>query len=325
MNCRWIRSMVRLSGVLLAGAATAVCAQTYPSKPVRLIVPFAPGGGSDVVARLIGAELPKVWGQQILVENRAGAGGIIGAEHVLRSPPDGYTMLLVEIGGLTIRSLLYKLPFDLLKDFAGVAVVAYGPNVLITHPSVPARSVADLIALAKARPGQLNFAIPGEGSVAHLAGVELEQTAGMRVSYIPYKGGGPALVDLIGGRVDFSFNGVLASLPQIKSGKLRAIAVATREPHTALPGVPTLSETVPGHESGSRQSVLASAAVPRDIIARWNAEILRMNAQPAMKERIAELGALPEFRTPAEFQQQIAADRQRWAAIIEKGQVKVSE
>lgn len=322
MNCRCVRSMVRVSGVLVAGASAAVFAQAYPAKPVRLIVPFAAGGGSDVVARLVGAELSKAWGQQIVVENRAGAGGIIGAEHVLRSPPDGYTMLLMEIGGLAIRSTLYKLPFDLLKDFTGVAVVAYGPNVLVTHPSVPARSVRDLIALAKARPGQLNFAIPGVGSVAHLAGVELEQTVGVKWSYIPYKGGGPAIVDLIGGQVDFSVNGVLATLPHIKSGKLRAIAVATKEPHPALPGVPTISETVPGHESGSRQSVLASASVPQEIIAKWNAEIMRINAQPVMRERLAAMGALPEFKTQAEFQQLIAVERRRWASIIEKGQIK---
>ena len=322
INNRWLRSVIPLCGAIVAGVPGAVSAQAYPAKPVRLIVPFAAGGGSDVVARMIGAELSKAWGQPIVVENRAGAGGIIGAEHVQRSPPDGYTMLLVELGGLSSRSTLYKLPFDLLKDFTGVAVVAYGPNVLVTHPSVPARSVRDLIALAKARPGQLNFAIPGIGSVAHLAGVELEQTLGVKVSYIPYKGGGPAITDLTGGQVDFSVNGLLATLPHIKSGRLRALAVATKEPHPALPGVPTLSETVPGHESGSRQAVLASAAVPQEIIARWNAEIMRINATPAMRERLAALGALPEFHTPAEFQRLIAAERQRWAAIIEKGQIK---
>jgi tripartite-type tricarboxylate transporter receptor subunit TctC len=324
MLMKMIRNQVAtwLGGLVCACLPMAAFGQAYPAKPIRLIVPFAAGGGSDVVARMIGAELTKAWGQPIVVENRAGAGGIIGAEHVLRSPPDGYTMLLVEVGGLTIRSLLNKVPFDLLKDFAGVAVVAYGPNVLITSPALPANSVSELIALAKARPGQLNFALPGVGSVAHLAGVELEQTTGVKFNYVSYKGGGPAMLDVLSGQVDFSVNGVLATLPHIKSGKLRALAVATKEPHPALPGVPTISATIPGHESGSRQAVLASAAVPRDIIAKWNAEIARINALPESRERLAALGALPEFHSPAEFQSLIAADHRRWARIIEKGQIK---
>jgi tripartite-type tricarboxylate transporter receptor subunit TctC len=187
---------------------------------------------------------------------------------------------------------------------------------------LPVQTVSELIALAKSRSGQLNFAIPGVGSVAHLAGVELEQSSGSKFNYVSYKGGGPAILDLMSGQVDFSVNGLLASLPHIKSGKIRVLAVATREPHPALPGVPTISQTIPGHESGSRQAVLASAAVPPDIIAKWNAEIQRITAQPEMKERLAALGALPEFMSPAEFQQLIAADRKRWAAIIEKGQIK---
>ena len=319
MNRKWTLSAASVSAVFAAGP---VLAQAYPAKPVRIVVPFAASGGSDVVARLLGAELTRAWGQPMIVENRAGAGGIIGAEYVARAAPDGYTMLLVEIGGLAIRSSLHKLPFDLLKDFTGVAVVAYGPNVLVTHPSVPVRTVRDLVSLAKKRPGEVNFAIPGVGSVAHLAGVELEQTVGVKLAYIPYKGGGPAIVDLIGGQVDFSINGVLATLPHIQSGKLRAIAVATKGPHPALPGVPTISQFVPGHESGSRQSVLAPAAVAQEIIARWNSEVTRINRQPAMQERLAALGAVPEFMTPVEFQQLIVSERARWAKIIEKGQIK---
>jgi tripartite-type tricarboxylate transporter receptor subunit TctC len=322
MKSKWFRWMTGLSAMLLAGGAAPLFAQAYPSKPIRLVVPFAASGGSDVVARMIGAELTKAWGQPIVVENRAGAGGIIGAEHVFRSAPDGYTMLLLEVGGLTIRSILNKLPFDLSKDFTGVAVVAYGPNVLITKPGLPVRSVAELIALAKSRPGQLNFAIPGVGSVAHLAGVELEQSSGSKFTYVSYKGGGPAILDLMGGQVDFSVNGLLASLPHIKSGKVQVLAVATKEPHPALPGVPTISQTLPGHESGSRQAVLAHASVPPEIIAKWNAEIQRITAQPEMKERLAALGAIPEFMSPGEFQQLIVAERKRWATIIEKGQIK---
>lgn len=322
MKSKWFSWMTGFSAIFLSGLSASLAAQTYPAKPIRLVVPFAASGGSDVVARMIGAELTKAWGQPIVVENRAGAGGIIGAEHVFRSAPDGYTMLLLEVGGLTIRSILNKLPFDLLNDFKGVAVVAYGPNVLITKPGLPVSSVAELIALAKARPGQLNFAIPGAGSVAHLAGVELEQSSGSKFTYVSYKGGGPAIVDLMGGQVDFSVNGLLASLPHIKSGKVKVLAVATKEPHPALPGVPTISQTLPGHESGSRQAVLAHASVPPEVIAKWNADIQRITAQPEMKERLAALGAVPEFLSPAEFQKLIAAERKRWAAIIEKGQIK---
>jgi tripartite-type tricarboxylate transporter receptor subunit TctC len=317
MNQQWICA----AALALAVPAHAQTAAPYPVKPVRVIVPFA--AGADTVARLLGAELTKAWGQQIVVENRAGAGGIIGAELVSRAPADGYTLMVIEIGGLTIRSSLYRnLPFDLLKDFAAVGVVAYGANVLVTHPSVPVRSVRDLIALARARPGQVNFAVPDVGSVAHLAAVELEQTAGVKFSYIPYKGGGPALLDLIGGQVDFSINGLLVTLPHVKSGRLRPLAVATKARHPALPEVPTLGETVPGHESGSRQSVLAPAGVPRDIVNRWNAEIARINATPAMQSRLAALGALPETVSPEEFQKFIAVEKARWARIIQKGQIK---
>lgn len=305
---------------LCAGAAWA---QDYPNKPIRIIVPFAAGGGSDTVARLLGTELTRAWGQQVIVENRAGAGGVIGTELTARAAPDGYTMMVTEIGGLAIRSTLYKnLKFDLLKDFAGVGVVAYGANVLVAHPSVPVRDTRQLIDLARARPGTLNFAVPGVGSVAHLAGVEIEQVTGIKLAYIPYKGGGPAIVDLIGGQVDFSINGLLATLPHVKQGRLRALAVATREPHPALPGVPTIAQTVPGHESGSRQSVLAPAGVPRAVLEKWNREIARVNATPEMRKRLAGYGALPETRTLDDFQRLIAGEKARWAKVIERGGIE---
>jgi tripartite-type tricarboxylate transporter receptor subunit TctC len=312
------------ASILCLFAITAsATAQTYPTKPIRIIVPFAPGGGSDIIARLLAADFTKAWGQQIIVDNRAGAGGIIGADLVAKSPPDGYTLMVVELVGLTIRSeLIQTLPFDLVKDFAPVGVVAYGANVLVCHPSVPVKSTRDLIALAKARPGRLNFAVPGHASGAHLAGVELEQASGVKWTYVPYKGGGPAVQDLLGGQVDFGVQGLLASYPHIKSGRLRALAVATSARHPAMPEVPTIAETVPGHESGSRQSVLAPAATPRAIIEKWSAEITRLNNTATMKERLAAYGAVPLSVTPSEMQSYIANEKLRWGKVIKAAQIR---
>jgi tripartite-type tricarboxylate transporter receptor subunit TctC len=310
--------------LVAATGAAGVAAQQYPSKPVRVVVPHAAGGGSDTVARLIGAEITKAWGQQVIVENRVGAGGIIGSEYVARAAPDGYTLLVNEVGGMVIRLNIHpKAPFDPGRDFVAVAMGAYGANVLVCHPSLPVRSTAQLIALAKARPGELNFTVPGIGSVAHLAGVELEQLAGVKWAYIPYKGGGPAIQDLIGGQADFAVNGMLATYPHVRSGRLRAIAVASRGRHPAIPEVPTIAETVPGHESGSWQGILAPAGTPRDIVFKWSAEVARINATAAMKEKLAALGAIPEAMSPEQMQQFVGAEKVRWARVVQKAQIKL--
>jgi tripartite-type tricarboxylate transporter receptor subunit TctC len=317
----------RLAGplalVAALGFAGSAGAQGYPTRTIRIIVPQAAGGGSDTVARLLAAELTKAWGQQVIVENRVGAGGIIGSEVAARAAPDGYTLLVNELGGMMIRlSLHAKLPFDPLKDFTAVGMIAYGANVLVTHPSIPVRSVKELLALARSRPGALNFAVPGVGSVAHLAGVEIEQAAGVRWTYIPYKGGGPAIQDLIGGQADFGINGMLATYPHVRSGRLRILAVASRARHPAVPDVPTISETLPGSESGSWQGVLAPAGVPAEIVARWNAEITRMNATATMKERLATFGAVPGNMSTGEMQSFLATERTRWARIVKQADLK---
>jgi tripartite-type tricarboxylate transporter receptor subunit TctC len=313
---------VHLSAVLIA-AAPAAFAQSYPVKPVRIIVPFAAGGGSDTVARLIAPEMARVLGQQVIVENRTGANGIIGADAVAKAAPDGYTLLVTEIVGLTIRpSLIRSVPYDPAKDFTGVAMVAYGANVLVAHPSLPVRTTKELIALARARPGELNFSVPGFGSGAHLAGVELEQLARVRWAYIPYKGGAPAIQELVGGQVDFGVNSMFSSFPHVKAGRLRLLAVASGQRHPQLPEVPTLAETIPGHESGSRQGILGPAGLVREIAATWNAEIGRLNASPVMRDRLMAFGASPETMTTAELQRFLVTEKERWARVVQTAGIK---
>lgn len=321
MKYAWRRGRVALLALLAAGSAAA---QSYPQKTVRIVVPHAAGGGSDTVARLLAAELSKAWGQQVIVDNRAGAGGIIGSEQVARATADGYTLLVNEVGGMLIRLNAHaKLPFDALKDLTAVGMVAYGANAVVTHPSIPVRSMKELFALAKARPGSLNFAVPGMGSVAHLAGVELEQRAGVRWTYIPYKGGEPAIVDVVSGQADFGVNGMFSVFPHWKSGRLRILAVASRERHPSAPELPTLAETIGGSPSGSWQGVLVPAGVPRDILARWNSEIARINATPAMREKLAAFGAVAQSMTPEHMQQFLSDERARWARIVREARIKL--
>ena len=315
----------RACGILLVVMAAAdAVAQSYPAKTVRIIVPHAAGGGSDTAARLLAAELTRSWGQQVIVDNRPGAGGIIGSEQVARATADGYTFLVNEVGGMLIRLNAHaKLPFDLLKDLAVVGMVAYGANAVVTHPSIPVRGMNELVALAKARPGMLNFAVPGMGSVAHLAGVELEQRAGVRWTYIPYKGGAPAIIDVVSGQADFGVNGMFAVFPHWKSGRLRILAVASRERHPLAPELPTLAEAVGGSPSGSWQGVLAPAGLPRDILTRWNSEIARINATPTMREKLAAFGAAAESMTPEQMQQFLSDERTRWARIVREAKIKI--
>lgn len=316
-----LHGCVALLGALTAASAVA---QTYPAKTIRIIVPQAAGGGSDTVARLLAAELTKAWGQQVIVDNRPGAGGIIGSEQVARAAPDGYTFLVNEVGGMLIRlSAHVRLPFDPVKDLVAVGMVAYGANAVVTHPSIPVRSMNELISLAKARPGLLNFAVPGMGSVAHLAGVELEQRAGVRWTYIPYKGGAPAIIDVVSGQADFGVNGVFAVFPHWKSGRLRILAVASRARHPSAPELPTLYEAIGGGVSGSWQGVLAPAGLSRDMLARWNNEIARINATPAMREKLAAFGAAAESMTPEQMQQFLSDERTRWARIVREARIKI--
>jgi tripartite-type tricarboxylate transporter receptor subunit TctC len=252
----------------LAVLAPAAHAQSYPSKPIRIVVPYPAGGTSDILARSIGQKLSESVGQPIVVENKPGANGNVGAEFVARSAPDGYTLLLADIGALAISPSVYpKLPFDPAKDFAPVTMVAYSPHVLVVHPSVPAGSVKELVALAKAKPGKLNFAISGVGGAPHLAGVDFALRTGIDWAYIPYKGGSQAIADVAGGQADVTLNGMLATYPLVQGGKLKLLAVSSAKRMSAIPDVPTIAESgIPGFETGSWQGAVAPAGTPRDVV-----------------------------------------------------------
>ena len=312
-------------GIVLALVASLACAQTYPTKPIRLVVPFPPGGATDILARDVAQKLTEAWGQSVIVDNRPGAGGNIGSELVAKSAPDGYTLEMGTVGTHAINASLYaKMPYDHVKDFTPVILVAGVPNVLVVNPSVPANSVADLIAYAKANPGKLNFASSGNGTSIHLSGELFKVMAGVQITHIPYKGSAPALQDLLAGQVQMMFDNLPPSLPQIKAGKLRALAVtsATRAP--ALPEVPTLAESgLPGFEASSWFGILVPAGTPAPIVAKLNAEIAKWLATPEAKEKLAKQGANAAGGTPDDFAKHIAAETAKWAKVVKDSGAKI--
>ena len=325
-----MRSAKLLAGVALSvglglGNASLVHAQDYPSKPVRFVVPFAPGGTTDVLARLVGEKLSASLGQQFVVDNKPGAGGNVGTAQVAKAEPDGYTLLMGTVGTHAINASIYpSLPYDPVQDFAPVTLVATVPNVLVVNPEVPANSVAELIALAKEKPGELNFASSGNGSSIHLSGELFKAMTGVDIVHVPYKGSGPAVVDLLGVQVDMMFDNLPSSAPQIKAGKLRPLAVTTKERSPMLPDVPTMAEAgVPGFESYSWFGILAPAGTPEAIVNKLQGEIAKALADPAMRERFAEVGAVPVGDTPAEFADLIAAETAKWAKVVEEAGVKL--
>jgi tripartite-type tricarboxylate transporter receptor subunit TctC len=313
-----------LAGIALACVASGAAAQAYPAKPVRIVVPFPAGGNADIFARMHAQKLSEAWGQPVVVDNRAGAAGIIGSQLVAKSPADGYTLLLGTTGTHTTNPAVYaKLPYDPLKDFAPVSNLADSPFLLVVHPSVPAYSLRELIALAKSRRGQLNYASFGTGSSAHLAGEMLRSMARIEIVHVPYKGGPPALTDLIGGHVALMFNSLPAVIPQVKSGKLRALALAADKRAPALPDMPTFAEAgLRDFEAGSWYGVLAPAGTPRDIIARLHAETVRILALPDVRQRFATEGATPLGNSPEEFAEQIRKDHARWAKVAKDAGIK---
>src|SRR5690349_13867186 len=275
-----MKSPIRIAIALavLAFAATA-SAQPYPNKPIKIIVPYPAGGTSDILARAVGQKLTEQWGQPVVVENKPGATGNIGADFVAKSPPDGYTWLLADIGSLAIApSVVTSLPFDPVRDFAPVAMVAYSPHLLVVHPSVPAKDVKELIALAKAKPDSLNFAVSGLGGANHLAGIEFEQRAKIKWAYIPYKGGSQALTDMVGGQAQVMFNGMLATYPFVKDGKLKALAISSAKRFPAVPDIPTVAESagMAGFETGSYQGIVAPANTPPAVVKKMHDTVLEV-------------------------------------------------
>jgi tripartite-type tricarboxylate transporter receptor subunit TctC len=312
---------------LLAISAVAgpVASQPYPAKPIRMIIGFPPGGGTDIVGRIVAQRLSEVLGQQILPDNRGGAAGQIAAELTAKAPPDGYTLMMAHIAAISILpSLVARLPYDPQKDFSPISLVAIGPNLLVVHPSVPARSVKELVALAKARPGQLYFASPGSGSVQHLAGELFKLEAGVNMVHVPYKGSGQSIVDLVAGYVQLNFDSVPPVLPHVRSGRLRALAVTSEKRFSILPDIPTVTESgVAGFDLSTWWGLVAPAAVGRDIIARLETETVKLLRQPDVKERIAFAGADTVGNTAEEFAAFIRAERAKYARIVKDANIRI--
>ena len=301
-------------------------AQNYPSRPVRVIVPFAPGGPNEIIARLVSQKLAGTLGQPFIVENRPGAGGNIGTDFVAKSAPDGYTLLSAGPGSLVINPLLGVVPYDTARDFAPVTVMASAPNVLIVHPSVRASSVRELIALARLRPGELNYASGGVGSTPHLAAALFAAMAGIRISHVPYKGTGPAVTDLLGGQVQIAVLGIPAVLPHLRSAKLRALAVTGKRRSAELPEVPTVDEAgVAGYEMSPWYGLLSPAATPRAIIALLSDEITKIVRSADLVEKLAAQGAEPAGGTPEEFAAYLRAEAARWGQMIRDNDIHTEQ
>ena len=315
------------SVALGAGMLTDVCdAQSYPTRPIRMIVGFPPGGFTDLLGRQVADRLSPVFGQQIVVENRSGAAGVIGAEIVAKAKPDGYTLLMGHNNSNAVAPLLYsKLPYDARKDFAPIAFMGWVATVLVVHPSVPARSVKEFVEVARKTKGKLLVASSGVGSTQHLALERFKIATGVEMIHVPYKGSGPAVIDLIGGQVDANFDGLAVVQPFVKAGKLRALGVGLLERATQMPDVPTIDEQgLKGFESGSWFGIFAPAKTPREPIERWSAALRTLLAQAEFAERIAGLGGqLAKPNTPEDFAAFVVRDMERWAKIIADAKVRI--
>lgn len=316
---------------LLAGPAAAQ-ATTWPTKPVRIVVPFAPGGTTDILARAIAPELSKAFGQQFIVDNRAGAGGNVGAEIVARAPNDGYTLLMGTVGTHGINRALYpKLPYDPIKDFAPITLVAAVPNVMEMNVdkarALGINSVADFVKYAKANPGKLNMASSGSGTSIHLAGELFKSMTGSYMTHIPYRGSGPALMDMVGGNADVMFDNLPSSMQQIKGGKLKALAVTSSQRSPALPDVPTVEEAggpaLKGYEASSWFGLLAPAGTSPEIVNRIQQEVAKALATPAVKEKLVAQGAIPSGNSPADFAKLIDSEHAKWAKVVKASGAKV--
>jgi tripartite-type tricarboxylate transporter receptor subunit TctC len=327
---RITRRTLCLAGLALALVPAAWAQSAWPTKPVRIVVPFAPGGTTDILARALAPELSRAFGQQFIVDNKPGAGGNVGAAEVARAPNDGYTFLMGTVGTHGINVSLYsKMPYDPVKDFAPVTLVAGVPNVLVMNPAKAAEyrieTVPDLIRFAKANPGKLNMASSGNGTSIHLSGELFKTLTGTYMVHFPYRGSGPAVTDLLGGQMDLMFDNLPSSMPHIKAGKLKALAVTSAARSEALPEIPTIAEAGPvkGYEASSWFGLLAPAGTPADIVSRVQQETAKALANPAIKERLQSQGAIPSGNTPAEFARLIDSEIRKWAAVVKASGAKV--
>ena len=318
----WAPALVALA---MLGAATAGLAQVYPVKPIRLVLPYPPGGGSDTIARPLAQKMSEGLGQQVVVENRGGAGGNIGMEAVARSASDGYTLVFALTAQLAVNPGLYpKLPYDPIRDYAPITLLGSGGYILVVHPSLPVKSVKELVAFAKARPGQIAYSSSGNGSGGHLAVELFNNMAGIRMLHVPYKGGGPALMDMIAGQVQLLFATQLASWPHVQSGRIRALAVSTAKRPASLPDLPTVAEAgVPGFDAGVWYAVLAPAGTSREIVMRLNGEIARVLSQPDYRNLLVNNTIEPIGSPPEELSQYIKSELVKWAKVIKDAGVRV--
>jgi tripartite-type tricarboxylate transporter receptor subunit TctC len=303
----------------------AVFGQSYPTKPIRFYTPYPPGGTTDILARIVAAKMYEAWGQPVIVEAKPGAGGNIGADFVAKSAADGYTILMGASGPLAINASLFsKLPYDPARDFAPVVLSASVPLVLVTHPSLPVKSVKEFIALMKTRPGQFNYASAGPGSPQHLTAEMFKFMAKVEMAHIPYKGSGPAIVDLIGGQIPFAFESMIPILPHVKSGKLRGLAVTSSTRSPVLPDILTVAESgVPGFESIAWYGVVAPAGTPREIVIKLNAEMVRIANLPDIKQKLMEMGSPPVAGTPDQFGALIKSEIPKWGKVVKQANVSL--
>ena len=311
------RFVHNLSVAMLVAAASDALAQAWPAKPIRIVVPYAAGGPLDDVARTIGVRMTETFGQTVVVDNRGGAGGSLGADMVARSAPDGYTILLGNSGPMTINpNLMKKIPYDAVKDFAPMSLVLNSPMLMVVHPSLPVKTVADLVNLARKRPNELNYASAGVGNLQHLGMESVQASAGIRMNHVPYKGAAPAFIDIFGGRIELMFANIVGAMPHVKAGKLRAIAVSSAKRSSALPDVPSVGETIKGFDMTAWMGLFGAAGTPKDIVNRVSSEVARIVQLPDVRTRMLGQGAEPVGGTPQELADLMARETALYAKII---------
>jgi tripartite-type tricarboxylate transporter receptor subunit TctC len=312
-------SSLRFVAIILTGLVTAssACAQSYPTKPIRMIVPFVPGGNTDIIARVFAPKMSELLGQQIVIENRGGAGGVIGTEVVARAAPDGYMLVMVSAGHAINPALIKKLPYDSIKDFAPISMIADVPTALVVHPSLPAKTVTEFIAIARARPGQINYSTAGRGTVGHLAAELLSSMAKIKLVHVPYKGTGQAMVDLVAGHVQMQFASMPAAIQQVQTGRLRMIGQTGKARSPAAPGIPTMQESgLAGFVVSSGFGLFAPAGTPRPIVDRIHSALVKALNDPAVKDNLAKQGAEIVASTPEEYDQFNRAEIAKWIKVV---------
>jgi len=312
-----------LAMACVSAYAQSASAQNYPAKAVRIVVGYPPGGPTDVLARIVAQKLTESWGQQVLVDNRPGASGMIGAEVTVRAAPDGYTLLMVPVTYAVTPSLYRKMNYDAVKDLAPVAQVAAAPFILVVHPTLPVKTVKDLIVLARSRPGQLNYASASTGGMPHLAGELFNTMTGVKMAHIPYKGAAPATTDLLSGQVSLMFNNMLSAMPHVKNNRLRAIAVTSTKRSAAVPELPTIAETVAGYEASGWYAALAPAATPRELITRLNNDMNRVMKMPDVTQRLAGDGVEAVGTTAEQFGRYLQQEIVKWGKVVITSGAKV--